>query len=291
MRGAIGIAAELFELLDAPGLQGIGDGCSHTGVVLMHVDAFQLQGFAVQKKALFSVEGNVADTRRGRIDIHHLAVHLHRCLHLIEIRVCVAPEVRVRQLYHVLCHPRLLGLQGGHVSVGAGHFLSFGIQQSLFHLVLLSGEAAVGYLRLHMQQSHVVGLFQLRIDEGAEGCHTDLCRLLQPHVAVDACTLIEPALFERGVGTYADQIVLTIFYIRCDVVHLGHIAAGFGTHIEAVEPHLGISENTVETQHQPFAQILVADPDELTIPAHAALRIFPAYGLIAVRVTGFAGVG
>ena len=129
------------------------------------------------------------------------------------------------------------------------------------------------------------------MDERAKGCYADGRRLLEPHVAIDACTFVEPALFQRGVGTDADQVVATIINIRCDVVDLCDVAAGFRTHVEAVEPHLGVAEDAVEAQLEALAEVLLADGEDLTVPAHAGSRVFPADGLIAVGVACLTGVG
>ena len=102
------------------------------------------------------------------------------------------------------------------------------------------------HLGFHIDGSRAIGLVQIGIDERTEGRHADLCGLFEPYVAIDACTLVEPALFERGIGTDADEILAVIINIRCDVVDLCDIAAGLRTHIETVEPHLSIAEDAVE---------------------------------------------
>ena len=92
VRGTVGVATELFQLLDAPGLQGIRDGSTHAGMVLMEVDALQLQRLAVEEEASLGIEGNGADACGGQIDIDHLAVLTDGCLHLIKIGISGTPE-------------------------------------------------------------------------------------------------------------------------------------------------------------------------------------------------------
>ena len=46
--GADGIDAEGFELPDAPGVKGVRDGRPDAGMILMQVDAFDFQRFAIE---------------------------------------------------------------------------------------------------------------------------------------------------------------------------------------------------------------------------------------------------
>ena len=126
------------------------------------------------------------------------------------------------------------------------HLLSLGIEQSDIYRIVLLLETAIGHLRSDRQHSIAWFLLQVGANECAERCHADLSRFLQPHIAIDAGSLIKPALLERGISPHTDQVVATIIHIWGDIIDLRHIAAGFGTHIEAVEPHLRISEDTIE---------------------------------------------
>ena len=83
MRCTIGITAKRLQLLDAPGLQSIGNGRTHTRMILMQVHTLQLQRLTIQQEASLGVEPNIADARSGFIDVHHPTVHLHRGLYLI----------------------------------------------------------------------------------------------------------------------------------------------------------------------------------------------------------------
>ena len=149
----------------------------------------------------------------------------------------------------------------------------------------------VGHVGLHMHDGLAERGLQVGIDKGTKGRHTHLSRLLEPHVAIDACTLIEPSLFKRGVRPYTDQVVTTIVNIRCDVIHLRHIAARLRTHIEAVEPYSRVTEDAIEAQHQVLAKVFFPDVECLAIPSHTGLRILPPYGLVTMRMTGLWCVG
>ena len=172
----------------------------------------------------------------------------------------------------------------------AGHFPSVGIQQAVLQLAGLRLQRGIGQLCLHMDGGRGVRCCQLGIGKRAEGRHADRRRLQQPCVAIDAGTLVEPALLQRGIGTDADQVVAAHVRILRHVVHLGGIAAGFLAQPEAVEPHLGMAEDAVELQQQPAALIGGRQREMLPVPAHAGCRIAPAHGLVAVRVAGLAGI-
>ena len=257
----------------------------------MQVHTLQLQRLAIKQEATVGIKHDFADARSGFIDIHNPAVHLHHGLHLIQIGVGSAPQMRIRELHDMLRHTRLLGFQRVLVSIGTGHLLPLGIYEPLLHLILLCLQTAVRHLGLDTQHHHVVRFLQFCIDKRPEGSHAHLGRLLQPHIAVDAGTFVEPALLQRGIGTYADQVILPVFHIRSDVVHLSGIATGFRAHVEPVEPHLRRTEDAVETQHQSLPQVVPVYLDHLAIPPHASFGIFVAHRLVAMRVTGFTGIG
>ena len=83
VRRAVGIAAKGLQLLYAPCHQRLGDGCTHTSMVLVHVHALQLQLLTVQQEALVGIEGDVADACCRFIDVGHPTTDLYRCFHLI----------------------------------------------------------------------------------------------------------------------------------------------------------------------------------------------------------------
>ena len=69
-------------------------------------------------------------------------------------------------------------------------------------------------------------------------------RLVQPYMAVDARTLVKPALLERGIRTDADKILFSVIQVFRNVVYLRGIAAGFVSQVETVYPDTGITEDT-----------------------------------------------
>ena len=144
----------------------------------------------------------------------------------------------------------------------------------------------VVHLGLDMNGGGGIRTLEVGIDKGPKRCHTDGCRLQQPCITVDACTLVEPAFLERGIGTDTDEVVAAIVHIFRHIVYLRGVAAGFHTEPESVEPYVSISENTVELQGYMLAEIFCRDADYLTIPADTGLWVLIAYGLITMRMAG-----
>ena len=147
------------------------------------------------------------------------------------------------------------------------------------------------HLGIHMNGRRGVRGIEVGVDKGAEWSHTDSSRLDEPRVTIDAGTLIEPAFFERSVGSYTNKILTAIVYIFGHIIHLRGIAAGFGTHIEAVEPYAGIAEDAVKLQGNVLAQVRLGDCDHLAIPTHTRFGIFITNSFVAVRVAGLLSIG
>ena len=110
--------------------------------------------------------------------------------------------------------------------------------------------------------------------------------LFEPDVAVDACPLVEPTFLKGGVGPYTDEVVAAVVHVLGDVVYLGGVSAGFGAHVEAVEPHLGVAEDAVEAEQDVPAEVFLTYGEDFTVPAYAGFGILPAHRLVAVRMAG-----
>ena len=127
--------------------------------------------------------------------------------------------------------------------------------------------------------------------KGAEGFYVNGCRAVQPHMAINAGTLVEPTLFERSVHAHTDEIRVTVVQVFGDVERLRDVATLFTTEIKTVHPDTGIAEDAVELQLEVLAQVGFVDGEHLTIPAHRCCGILPAHSLIAVAVAGLTGEG
>ena len=115
-------------------------------------------------------------------------------------------------------------------------------------------------------------------------------RLVQPYMAVDARTLVKPALLERGIRTDADKILFSVIQVFRNVVYLRGIAAGFVSQVETVYPDTGITEDTVELKIKMFAEVLLRNSDTFPIPSHRVFGEFIADGFIAMTVARLFGI-
>src|SRR5213078_1639974 len=97
MRSAICISAQLLELLDAKGLQSIGQSDADAGVLLMVACAFDLEALSVQKKAAFCVPAQRSNSKRRVVSIEHLRSALDRRSKQIQIWGVRRPQPRTFQ--------------------------------------------------------------------------------------------------------------------------------------------------------------------------------------------------
>ena len=135
MRCTVGIAAKGLQLLNSPCLQGIGNGSAHTRMVLMQVHALQLQGLAVQQETTVGSKLYITQTCCCFVHIRYFTIYLYRGLHLIQIGVGGAPQVRIRNLYPMIGCSRFFGEYRVRESADVCHLSAFGIQHSLLNLI------------------------------------------------------------------------------------------------------------------------------------------------------------
>ena len=109
-------------------------------------------------------------------------------------------------------------------------------------------------------------------------------------MAVDARTLVKPALLERGIRTDADKILFSVIQVFRNVMHLRGIAARFVSQVETVYPDTGITEDTVELKIKMFAEVLLWHGDGLSVPSHRVFGKFIADGFIAMTVARLFGI-
>ena len=111
-------------------------------------------------------------------------------------------------------------------------------------------------------------------------------------VAVYAGAFVEPAFFKGGIGPYGKDVGAAVeVYVGGDVVGLSGVSAGLRAHVNAVEPDACVAENSFKPYGEMAAFLPFAEGQGFTVPANAGLRVFPAYGLVAVGVAGVHGTG
>ena len=126
-------------------------------MVLVHVYTFQLQGLSVQQESSVGIEGDGAQTGACGVDVGDPSIHFHYGLHLIEIGVGGAPEMRTGEGELLTATNGLLGAQTQLRHLAVGHLVAFTVQKVLLHGALLWGDTAVVHLGFHGQRGIGVG--------------------------------------------------------------------------------------------------------------------------------------
>ena len=152
VRCAVGVAAQLFELADAPFLKRIRDAGAHPGMVLMHVYPLEFQGFAVEQKAPVGGEFCIPYTDYGFVPVGDNAAALDGGEHLVQIRVSGVPEVRGAYGHGQAAGGRLLGKQSERFGACGSHLPAFGIRQDVPHKALCGLKGAVLYVGIDMDE-------------------------------------------------------------------------------------------------------------------------------------------
>ena len=172
----------------------------------------------------------------------------------------------------------------------ACHFLAVGIPEDMAEAVILRLQTGVFNSGLYRQLGLVKRCGQRAVHKGSERSHMQRRRLVQPYMAVDARTLVKPALLERGIRTDADKILFSVIQVFRNVIHLRGIAARFVSQVETVYPDTGITEDTVELKIKMFAEVLLWHGDGLSVPSHRVFGEFIADGFIAMTVARLFGI-
>ena len=246
MARTIGIGTHLLQLSQAEILQGIRNTGSYPCMVLMHIEAFQLHCLTIQQETLVGMELDVADAGTGGVHIHLIAVLIHLRTDSVQVRILRIPKDRI--FHHHPGQGLLLGFREdmGTRSFTAGHFLSLGIQQYVSEPISGRLQAHILHGGLYRQLRPVERCLHFCIHKRTEGGHMHGRHLVEPHMAIDAGSFVEPSFFQGSIGTYRHQVLLAIVQILGNIVHLGRISARLVSQVEAVHPHSGIAEDTVE---------------------------------------------
>ena len=168
--------------------------------------------------------------------------------------------------------------------------LSVGIKQTAPYFAGDGVFSRILHLHFGHQHSLVERSFQRGRYKYAERSYMQRRRLVQPYMAVDARTLVKPALLERGIRTDADKILFSVIQVFRNVVYLRGIAAGFVSQVETVYPDTGITEDTVELKIKMLAEVLLRNSDTFPIPSHRVFGEFIADGFIAMTVARLFGI-
>ena len=128
---------------------------------------------------------------------------------------------------------------------------------------------------------------ELRMDECSERSDMDFRRLVQPYMAVDSRSFVEPSLLEGRIRTDAYKVLAPVIQVLRDVVCLSRISAWLMTEIESVDPYARVAEYSVELEPYVLSKVLCRHCECLSVPTYAGLGILESDGLVTVAVAGF----
>ena len=109
------------------------------------------------------------------------------------------------------------------------------------------------------------------IDKNLFGGRVNRAVRVQPHVPIDACAFVEPTLVLGSVYPYGNDIRFAKMYQIGDVVLYTRIAAEVLPYINAIDPAVTISKNTIELQFDAFASFGFAEVKGFSIPTDTTL--------------------
>src|SRR5690554_6296909 len=101
MRRSVGVITHGFELFKTPLMQGIGNGGTHPGMILMIVGALDFDMPTVQKKALIRRPFDGAYSKGGTVNIDGCPILLELAFHGVEMGVLQIPQQRVGHIQTV----------------------------------------------------------------------------------------------------------------------------------------------------------------------------------------------
>ena len=282
--GADGVHPDLLQFPEPELLQGVRNGDTHAGMVLVQVHALDFHALPVQEEALVGIEANGADAERGVIGIDGFPVREDLGPEGVQIRVREIPEAG-RGEGDAGVRPVIgLGLDRSRGDGGRGDSVPVRIQDGMAEGIDRLGGGAVADCGFQGDRS--LGGGHIGMDERPEGGHMHRIGGLQPDVPVDAGTLVEPAFLQGGIDPDGDEVFGPVVQVFGDVIDLRGVAAGLGAQPETVHPDVCAAENAVEAEGDVLPFVLGRDREGLPVPADARLRIPVTDGLVAVAVAG-----
>jgi len=109
------------------------------------------------------------------------------------------------------------------------------------------------------------------IDKNLFGGRVNRAVRVQPHVPIDTCAFVEPTLVLGSIYPYGNDIRLAKMHQIGDVVLYTRIAAEVLPYINAIDPALTVSKNTIELQFDAFASFGFAEVKGFSIPTDTVL--------------------
>ena len=238
VRGPQRIAAHLLQLADPVVLHRVGQRSAHAGVVLVVAGAFHFHRASVQQESLLRVELHRANAERGPVAVHRLAAHPHLGHQRVQVSLLQRPQQRLVQSHLLRAGLLPSGCGNKHRSRDRlAHLFAGGVQHRGHDACILRRQAVVIQFRADAE-SRGAGPY-LRFDKSPPLLHVHRVVLHQPHMAIDARSLVKPAVARRGVHAHQQ--------------HISAVGIGKVRHVEAeriVTPAVTPDVKTVEDDHR-----------------------------------------
>src|SRR5579872_4731024 len=213
----------------------------------MIAGTFDLDGFAVEKKSLVGIPSKLAYAEADALRIACFAAGLDRDNRRIHIRRFRRPERGIR---HVRARRESCGsVRGDRLRRGLRrrHDFSRGIEYLPAHAATFRLPAVVLHVRSKAQRRGAT--FDRSANVTVPMSQMERIGLRQPHVPINPCTFIEPAIAKAGVHAH-DQLILTAIVkeIR-DVEAEGRIAVVVAAHERSVQKYERAAERAIEFKY------------------------------------------
>jgi hypothetical protein len=295
MRGAPGVAAHFFELLNAPGLEAIGHGDTKAGKILMAGQSLDFNAPAVQEEAFVRVVMDGANAEGGDGGIHRDAVLKNSGAELVERGGLDGPQLWV-------ANDRLLEGSGliitGHDLIGTEGLkhLTVRPEEVGYNLAVGGGSLTVFDGGLDAEVGEVV---RALVAIGNSG--NDISSVLrdvnrgkggQINMAINAAAFIPPAFKLARIHAHGDDVIGAGFGDTRDVVGERGVAAGMASEKLPVQPNLAIAKDAVKIQPEDFALAGRGDYQMFAIPGHfvGQVGVTPSVMVFGKGVSAFENV-
>ena len=263
--------------VDAHGLEhpqprvvhGVRHRDADAGMVLVVVGAMQLDGPAVEEEALVGVEADRADAEGRVVAIDDPAIAAHPRRQGVALRRLQRPQPRHGHAQRRAARDRGIG---GHLArrhPGARDDAAVRIAQFMLQRERGRGLAVVA----HRGVDGDLGPLSLdgRAHEGAPVVHMQRVGLGEPDMAIEARTLVPPALLRGGVHPHGDDIAAAVVQVVGEVHPEARVAAGLAPQVVPVDPDDAVAEDAVELQRDAPTLRRRRDGQLAPVPADAVL--------------------
>lgn len=107
--------------------------------------------------------------------------------------------------------------------------------------------------------------------------------LVEPHMSINARTLVKPTFVLGSVYPDYDDVVAVVIDEVGDVIGHADVTTGVGAEVKAIDPNLGIAEYAIKLDLKSLTGIGGGYPEMFAVPSDAGLGEMAAYGFVAMN--------